>query len=219
MAVLELVSVPTFSQQRSNLVQPSNLEAEAGRVAKKTQYGDRHALRELGFAGLAPLAQFARALPNPKKPFAAENLEHIKLLKNGDDNEAYNSADRMIAALVSIATHNAGLKTEPIDFLKGIVRLRQSEDLSDPYLVGTRLDQLKSENPGSKRANGPYDQSDRQEVSRLAPVLTLAAIDAFTEGDSFFNREHENPQQFTINSNDLSQILKNIFLITKKSLN
>jgi len=35
MAVLELVSVPTFSQQRSNFVQPSNLEVEAGRVAKK----------------------------------------------------------------------------------------------------------------------------------------------------------------------------------------
>ncbi len=154
-------------------------------------------------------------MPNPQKPFAAENLEHIKLLKNGDDNEAYNSADRMVAALVSIATHNAGLKTEPIDFLKGLVRLRPSQDQSDPFLVGTRLDQLKSEIPGSKRANGPYDQSDKLEVSRLAPVLALAAIDAFTEGDSFSNPEHENPQLFRINSKDLSQILNNIFLITK----
>jgi hypothetical protein len=125
----------------------------------------------------------------------------------------------MIAALVSIATHNAGLKTEPIDFLKGLVRLRQSQDLSDPSLVGTWLDQLKSENPGSKRANGPYDQSDRQEVSRLAPLLTLAAIDAFTEGESLLNSEHENPKQFQLNSSEASQILNNIFLITKPSSN
>lgn len=165
------------------------------------------------------LGEKVKSLPNPKQPFAAENLEHLKALQQSEHGEDFQNADRMLAAIVAITANEADIKTEPINYLQEIDSYRYQVKRVEKGKIQSRIDQLKTNGkPGSKRAAGPYDSLDKSEVKRLAPHIALTAIDAFVNGTQLKNFEHENPQAFTLSAQDTSQVLENIFKIVKEKI-
>jgi hypothetical protein len=75
--------------------------------------------------------------------------------------------------------------------------------------LATRILQLTAAEPGSKEAQGPYDQTDKDFIARNAGRFALAAIEAYISSEQLKNLDlEEAPRALTLQ--DLVQVLNNI---------